>query len=277
MDLLIFPFKICQGDGELDDQGLKQAIAAGCDTSQTTFEVYLAQTGTDPSVPRMPNGPEDFPILVELRFEPGRYDLADGLFQTDELVNCSHLLLNGQNVSITSHLKPGVTAGAVSPAGANGRTVNWLFAPKGSDYVALLDFVFGTAIPATTMGRIKSVERNASGVIVSMGVAIRADHASWQDQPNGSWFTTLQPVTEDGAFDIYGGTAIGHNSHYGGWPGMTTELCGADCMRVSPSSLSVLTTRSKVRRTATISPWVRGSGSFGARPLASPSEYNTTA
>jgi hypothetical protein len=177
-------------------------------------------------------------ILVELRFSPGQYDLTAGLFQYNELVNCSHLLLNGQNASITSHFQPGVTAGADSPADARGQTNSWLFATKGSHHVAILDFVFDTFEPATTMGQIRSVVRNASGTIVSMDVAIREHHATWADKPNASWFTTLQPVTEDGAFAVYGQQSVGQNAHYGGWTGLNAELCGAGCMRVSPSAAS---------------------------------------
>ena len=76
-------------DGQLDDAALKRAIADACDASWRAHQDYLervASAGTD--LPRLPDGPDDFPVLVELRFEPGRYDLAGGLFKTDELVNC---------------------------------------------------------------------------------------------------------------------------------------------------------------------------------------------
>ena len=225
-------------DGLMDDGGLKRAIAAACDESRTKFQMYLDATSKDPSVPRMPDGPEDVGILVELRFSPGQYDLAAGLFQYNELANCSHLLLNGQNASITSHFQAGATAGADSPALPRGRTNSWLFATKGSHHVAILDFVFDTFEPATTMGQIRSVVRNASGTIVSMDVSIREHHATWADKLNASWFTTLQPVTEDGAFNVYGQQSIGQNAHYGGWTGLRAELCGVSCMRVSPSTAS---------------------------------------
>lgn len=225
-------------DGRMDDDGLKKAIADACDESRTKYQMYLAETSADPSVPRMPDGPEDVGILVELRFSPGQYDLVAGLFQYNELVNCSHLLLNGQNASITSHFKAGVTAGADSPADEGGRTNTWLFATKGSHHIAILDFVFDTFEPATTMGQIRSVARNASGTIVSMDVAIREHHATWADKPNASWFTTVQPVTEDGAFSVYGQQRVGQNAHYGGWIGFSTELCGVGCMRLSPSAIS---------------------------------------
>jgi len=104
----------------------------------------------------MSDGPDDVPILAELRFHPGCYDLQGGLFKTDELAHCSHLQLNGQNATITSNFKLGTTAGADSPADLEGRTDSWQFATKGSHHVALLNFVFDTSRPHTTMGRIQS-------------------------------------------------------------------------------------------------------------------------
>jgi hypothetical protein len=159
----------------------------------------------------MPDGPDDVHILVELRFDPGRYDLSDGPFQNDELISCSHLLLNGQNSTIISHFREGATAGAVSPT-YHGRTARWLFASKGSHHVAVLNFVFDTFAPTTTMEQIKNVSRNSSGAIKYLDIRIKEHHATWNDN-----FTTLQPVTEDGAFNVFGDASTGENSHYGGW------------------------------------------------------------
>ena len=65
-------------DGEDDATALKVTITEACATSSSLFAAYLAKITTDPTLPRLPAGPDDRPFLVEVRFDPGQYDFVAG-------------------------------------------------------------------------------------------------------------------------------------------------------------------------------------------------------
>jgi len=89
--------------------------------------------------------------------------------------------------------------------------------------MGLYDFNFDTAEAATTMGTVTQLLPNSSGAIVGMRLVSALHHAVWAD----NW-TTVQAVTADGAFNVYGVPA----AVYAGWPGATTRICGDACMQV---------------------------------------------
>jgi len=73
------------------------------------------------------------------------------------------------------------------------------------------------------MGTVTQLLSNSNGAIVGMQLVSAPHHAVWAD----NW-TTVQAVTADGAFNVYGVPA----AVYAGWPGATTRICGDACMQV---------------------------------------------
>lgn len=126
---------------------------------------------------KLPDGPDDVPIWVELRFDPGRYDLNDGLFKDNERINCSHLLLNGQNATITSHFPHGVTAGADSPLLPHGRTASWLFASKAATTSPCRTSCSALSCPPLQWVK-SSTSARINGTIQSIDIQIKDHHAS---------------------------------------------------------------------------------------------------
>lgn len=205
-------------DGEEDAAALEKTISGACDTSKQLYQEYLNKTAADPTLPRLPSGPDDRPILVEVRFDTGRYDMVAGKgpFGYNALSGCAHLLLNGQNATIVTH----------SPRGwmrNSDRIDSWLLACHGCTNMAVFDFVFDTAEPSTTMGTVTQVLKNATGYLLGMDIAVAPHHVPWDDN-----YTTVQQVLLDGAFDLWGSPG----ASYAGWPGATTSLCGPACMKV---------------------------------------------
>ena len=204
-------------DATDDSEALKVTITAACARSAARYADYLNRTAADPSLPRLPNGPDDRPVLVEVRFDPGRYDMVNGPFSYNGLSGCAHLLLNGQNATIVAHPPPGWAFISIDKVG-------WLLGCVGCTHVAVYDFVFDTAESATTMGTVIRLITNATGSTVGVRVEAAQHHAVWNDN-----FTTVQPVLADGAFDLYGKPG----ASYAGWPGASTVVCGPKCMDVT--------------------------------------------
>ena len=212
-------------DGALPDDGLEDAaalaktISGACATSARLYADYLRKVSADPTLPRLPSGLDDRPFLVEVRFEPGRYNMVAGRgpFGNDNtLQGCSHLLLNGQNATVVTHSPRGWMRGS-------DRIDSWLLACEGCTNTAVFDFVFDTADPSTTMGTVTQVLRNETGYVTGMQIAVAPHHVPWADN-----YTTVQQVLPDGAFDLWGSPG----ASYAGWPGATTSVCGPACMRV---------------------------------------------
>ena len=157
-------------------------------------------------------------MLVELQFSPnGRYDLTIGPFRSNELRSCAHLLLNGRNASIVTAFAPGSLITKSS-------TASFLIGCQGCVHTHVLDFVFDTAEPATTMGTVSAIIRDpGTGKLAGLNISVAPHHAAWEDNS-----TVIQPTTADGAFAVFGSPQTGSGAHYGGWPGATTTLCGAE-------------------------------------------------
>lgn len=78
-------------DGIDDNEALKTTITAACARSATRLAEYHNRTAANPSLPRLPDGPDDRPVLVEVRFDPGRYDMVNGPFLYNELSGCAYV------------------------------------------------------------------------------------------------------------------------------------------------------------------------------------------
>ena len=175
-----------------------------------------------PGFPPLANDTDVRPVLVEVRFDHGAYDLAGGL---QSLSRCSYLLVNGQNSTIRTHFEPNF-----SPH--HGQSAFYTF--QDCSFTYLYNFVFTTYPVANTIGRIEELtSRRGLGVV---GFRLRAipHHTAYAQQG-----ATIQHVSADGAFLNWDQPL----AIYGGYQGVNITLCDGSsegqvqgCMHVNLTS-----------------------------------------
>ena len=220
-------------DGKDDWDGLSAAFQHACTLSQQRHAVYQqhrlgSQASHVPPLP--PDDPHSRPVLVELRFDPGQYDLAGGV---DPVSQCRYLLLNGQNSTVATHFEAGFSSHSDGAAA--------FYTCTDCVYTYLYNFVMTTARPATTIGRVTRLLYDATNrQLVGFELAIIPFHTAWSADS-----VTIQHVEADGAQLLWEQPL----ANYDGYAGPNATLCNGTeeesdggCMQVmlDPVTLSAI-------------------------------------
>ena len=197
-----------------DWEGLNAVFRYACALSQQRLAHYRAQLPTLPSLP--PAEPDSRPVLVELRFDSGRYDLAEGM---EPLQQCSYLLLNGQNSTIVTHFEPGFSR--------HNDSSRALYDCTNCTYTYIYDYVFTTFLPGTTIGRVSRLMRDAdSQQLVGLELAIIPHHTAWAADN-----AIMQRVGHDGGWLMFEPPV----AIYGGYQGVNVTVCSSTEASSDPS------------------------------------------
>jgi hypothetical protein len=184
-------------DGLDDTAGINQVNAYACSRSQALYNEYKAKIAANASLPILLSGPEDRPVLVELRYPAGVYDVAGDLGGG---TGCEYLLINGRNSTIRTHFEAGYATSMVTDAA--------LFSCTSCTNIYIYNFVFDTYWPATTIVIVSSIQTDASGAVTGFTGNAWGAHTAWSDSsanfqhigPYGGYALWDQPYSVFGGF-----------------------------------------------------------------------------
>ena len=172
-------------DGQDDWVGLNDALQYACALTKKRLAALSPAEARALSA-LTASDPDARPVLVELRFEPGSYDLGGGL---DGVDHCSYLLWNGQNSTILSHFEPGFSSHNFSTSRSE------LLYCDTCRFIYLYSLVFSTALPAVTMGRVHALIRDQTDTVVGVELRAAPHHPVWSADS-----ALLQHVGPDGEY-----------------------------------------------------------------------------
>ena len=194
---------------DIDDwDGLSRAFQHACNLSQYRLAEYQVRLqlrlGTLPTLPPGPDDTDARPVLVEVRFDEGVYDLANG---PQSVSQCSYLLINGQNSTVRTHFEPNFSPHEGQSA---------FFDCEDCTFVYLYNFVFTSHPVANTIGQIEEVTSVAGVGVVGFRMTAIPHHTAYSEQG-----ATIQHVSADGAFLNWDQPL----AVYGGYQGVNVTLC----------------------------------------------------